>query len=177
MHDIVNRYLSEVKLNWLLSALIETIVKDSTISGDTELQVLPNKKTKKEQLLEVTQINLECFFISVLNYILLYKKENTLGKKTFETWYTHNSAKSPWKFTYESLGSTVNKHIEILRYKKEANEKALDESKTKVLEVEPEIITEEKQNTDRLTQIVNNPKIVNQYATNIYNIEHVEHLD
>ncbi|WP_288863357.1 hypothetical protein [uncultured Megasphaera sp.] len=194
MKNLVSKFLSESRYIWLVKALMETIMQDHTISFDTEFDISTKKAIKKEQLNKVTQINIDCFLISVWDYILQKKKDNTLGRSTFENWYKQSATNSKWKFINENIGTTITQNIEITRFETPVynEEKATECSKTPDMKEDSEIFNpetdipvveaddisnEEKQAPKQITQTINNPKIVNQYADKIYNIEHVDHLD
>lgn len=194
MKNLVNNFLSESLHIWLVKALIETIMQDSTIASDAKFGISVEKAIKKEQLNKVTQINIDCFLVSIWDYILQKKKDNTLGRPTFEAWYKQSSINGKWKFINENIGTTITQNIEITRFEtpvynnekaaectqtldmKEDNEFFNTETDIPVVEAD-DISDEEKQSPKQITQTINNPKIVNQYADKIYNIEHVDHLD
>lgn len=194
MKNLVNNFLSESLHIWLVKALIETIMQDSTIASDAKFGISVEKAIKKEQLNKVTQINIDCFLVSICDYILQKKKDNTLGRPTFEAWYKQSSINGKWKFINENIGTTITQNIEITRFEtpvynnekaaectqtldmKEDNEFFNTETDIPVVEAD-DISDEEKQSPKQITQTINNPKIVNQYADKIYNIEHVDHLD
>lgn len=194
MKDLVNNFLSESRHIWLVKALMEIIMQDSTIASDAEFGISVEKAIKKEQLNKVSQINIDCFLVSIWDYILQKKKDNTLGRSTFEAWYKQSSTNGKWKFINENIGTTITQNIEITRFEmpvynnekvaecsktldaKEDNEFFNPETDTPVIEAD-DISDEEEKSPKQITQTINNPKIVNQYADKIYNIEHVDHLD
>lgn len=122
------------------------------------------------------------------------RKDNTLGRSTFEAWYKQSSTNGKWKLINEDIGTTITQNIEITRFEMPVynNEKVAECSKTLDMKEDNEffnpetdipvveaddISDEEEQSPKQITQTINNPKIVNQYADKIYNIEHVDHLD
>ena len=128
------------------------------------------------------------------DYILRNKTNNRLGRSTFEAWYKQSDINSKWKLINEDIGTTITQNIEITRFETPVynEEKATECSKTPDMKEDSEIFNpetdipvveaddisnEEKQAPKQITQTINNPKIVNQYADKIYNIEHVDHLD
>ena len=116
MKGLVNNFLSESRLIWLVKALMEIIMQDSTIASDAEFGISVEKAIKKEQLNKVTQINIDCFLVSIWDYILQKKKDNTLGRPTFEAWYKQSSINGKWKFINENIGTTITQNIEITRF-------------------------------------------------------------
>ncbi|MUP58518.1 hypothetical protein C3L56_00550 [Veillonellaceae bacterium M2-4] len=194
MKNLTDYFLAERKMQWLIKAILETIIKDTSISSDAEFSINSQTKLKKEQLQTVTHINLEFFLVSIWDYILINKTNNKLGRLTFEAWYKQSCTNSKWKFINENIGTTITQNIEITRFETPVynEEKATECSKTPDMKEDSEIFNpetdipvveaddisnEEKQAPKQITQTINNPKIVNQYADKIYNIEHVDHLD
>ena len=194
MKTLTNDFLAERKMQWLVKAILETIIKDVSIGSDEEFSINCQTKLKKEQLQTVTHINLEFFLVSVWDYILRNKTNNRLGRSTFEAWYKQSGTNSKWKLINEDIGTTITQNIEITRFEMPVynNEKVAECSKTLDMKEDNEffnpetdipvveaddISDEEEQSPKQITQTINNPKIVNQYANKIYNIEHVDHLD
>lgn len=177
MSMFINEKLSEQRLKWLISAIIETICNDETIYNSERFKVSANNTVSKSELLSITTVEIEPFLLDVMRYIFVNKIDNTLGNATFEEWYSQNGERSPWKFNNAELGQRMN-DLEITRF----NPSAEDIEEQEYIE-ESDVEIEEGFNSnvesdDSITkQVLNNPKIINQYANNIYNIEHVENLN
>lgn len=177
MSVFINDKLSEQKLKWLVSAVIETICDDETINDLEIFRISPNESKCKQELLEVKVIKIESFLLDVMRYIFNNKSDNTLGKPTFEAWYSQSGERTPWKLTNVELGQNMN-DLEITRY----NPNVEDVEKQEYIE-ESDVEIEEEfhsnvESDDSITkQVLNNPKVINQTANNIYNIEHVENLN
>ncbi|KXU13510.1 hypothetical protein SORDD17_01702 [Streptococcus oralis] len=184
MSVFISDKFSEQKLKWFVSAIIETICDDETIDSSEYFKVSANNTVSKSELLSITTVEIEPFLLDVMRYIFANKIDNTLGKSTFEAWYSQNAEKTPWKFSNSELGKSLS-GLEITRYNPSMEE--LDEQMDRIVEQEhvEESDTENEQeykfNTEdkeyMKQQILNNPKIMNQYANNIYNIEHVENIN
>jgi hypothetical protein len=99
MSVFINDKLSEQKLKWLVSAVIETICDDETIDDSENFRISPNESKFKQELLEVEVIEIESFLLDVMRYIFVNKIDNTLGKPTFEAWYSQSGVQAPWKLT------------------------------------------------------------------------------
>lgn len=174
--DFIDKYLSSTKFIWLVKAIIETIVNDPTIHESDTFEVGFDNKIKKKQLIGVTQVEIEIFILSVLNYILTQYRDNLLGRDTFLSWHQQKTKRGKWLFIKNNLGSSITQSIEIKRI---SPNESMDAYNTFEEIIEPEILTNSNQ-TDNETnklQIVNNPKVIIQNAANIYNIEHVENLN
>lgn len=194
MKNLVDNFLSEARHQWLVRALIETIVEDSTIPIDTGFDVGGEKVIKKEQLNEVAQINIDYFLANVWDYILQNKKDNTLGRSTFEIWYKQYSKNGVWSFCNESLGSTITQPITITRFEMPNNNCeenfsqnssvntdsdtncSSSEDTADIPTVEAEVIDDKsddksKRESKCVNQIFSNSKVINQYAEKIFNAE------
>lgn len=184
MSMFINEKLSEQKLKWLVSAIIETICNDETIDNSERFKVSANNTVSKSELLSITTVEIEPFLLDVMRYIFVNKIDNALGKATFEEWYSQNGANTQWKLSNSELGKSLPS-IEITRYNPGVEE--LEEQTDGIVEQEhvEESDTENEEEYNFNTegkesikqQVLNNPKIINQHANNIYNIEHVENLN
>ena len=184
MSVFIRNKFSEHKLKWLVSAIIETIRDDETIEDSEHFKISVNNTVSKEELLSITTVEIELFLLDVMRYIFVNKIDNTLGKATFEDWYSQNGANTQWKFNNSELGKSLPS-IEITHYNHIVEE--LDEQTAEI--VEQENVEESDNNNEEENkfnargkesmkqQVLNNPKIINQYANNIYNIEHLENLN
>lgn len=184
MSAFISNKISEQKLEWFASAIIETICNDETIDISERFKVSANNTVSKSELLSITTVEIEPFLLDVMRYIFVNKIDNTLGKATFEEWYSQDGENRPWKFSNSELGKSLP-NLEITRYNLSVEE--LNEQTAGIVEQEhveesdTENEEENKFNTEgeesMKQQVLNNPKIINQYADNIYNIEHVENLN
>lgn len=184
MSEFISNKFSEHKLKWLVSAIIETIRDDETIEASEHFKISVNNTVSKEELLSTTTVEIEPFLLDVMRYIFINKIDNTLGRQTFEEWYSQNKVNTRWKFSNSKLGQSLHS-IEITRYNHIVEE--LDEQTAEIVEqekVEESDTKNEEENQfntrgkeSMKQQVLNNPKIINQYANNIYNIEHLENLN
>lgn len=176
----INEKLSEQKLRWLVSAIIETISEDETIDESEHFKISIKDTVSKLEIANVRTVEIEPFLLSVMCYVFVNKIDNILGKFTFEAWYSQSGANTQWKFSNTKLGISFQE-LEIIRY----NSKTAQTDTIEELEYfeEGQSDTEEEVNHNmaddepKKQQVLNNPKILNQYANNIYNIERVENLN
>lgn len=71
----------------LVKALLELIELDMSIDVDQEFYVCENGSTmKKATLSGATDICLPSFLLGVWHFILTNRKDNTIGKETYESW-------------------------------------------------------------------------------------------
>lgn len=177
MSVLINDKLSEQKLKWLVSAVIETICDDKTINELENFKISLNESKSKQVLLDVKLIEIESFLLDVMRYIFVNKLDNTLGKPTFEAWYSQSGERAPWKLTNADLGQHMN-DLEITRYNPSVEEfEEQEHVEESDVEIEEEFNSNVESDDSITKQVLNNPKVINQTANNIYNIEHVENLN
>ncbi|NCC15727.1 MAG: hypothetical protein EOM28_05180 [Clostridia bacterium] len=179
MSEFTNEYLiveNSEKREWLIKALLDVIEQDVEIKDEDLFYICSNGDTiSKSALFEILSIEFEPFLIGVLHYILLNRNNNTLGRSTFESWHTRQSSHSEWNFV-SNIGCAVTRPITVFMMavkKEDYNDFAEDEE-------EPEIIIEDATagaSTQNVTQIVNNPTIVNQYGEKNIHIDRVDTLN
>lgn len=178
MSTFISDKFAESRLEWLVSAIIETISNDKTIGTSEYFRVSINSVVSKSELSNVTTIEIETFLLDVMRYIFVNRIDNELGKSTFKSWYSQSGPKTPWKFINSELGKSLPK-LEITRY---ATNLANTEERTDSIEEqehteEVPIDTEDRINLNVETdesmkqQELKNSAVVNQYANDIYNIK------
>jgi hypothetical protein len=186
MTEFTNEYLiveNSEKREWLIKALLDIIEQDEKIKdGDLFYISSDGNAFSKSILSDYSNIEFEPFLIGVLHYILLNRKNNSLGRRTFESWHTRESTHSEWSFVSD-IGCGVIRPIKVFVIADKKHEHAdFAESNNSNEEKpqEPEIITEDtsaESSTHKVTQIVNNPTIVNQYGEKNIHIDHVDTLN
>ena len=178
MSTFISDKFAESRLEWFVSAIIETISNDKTIDASEYFRVSINSVVSKSELSNVTTIEIESFLLDVMRYIFVNKIDNELGKSTFKSWYSQSGIKTQWKFINSELGKHLPK-LEITRY---ATNIANTEERTDSIEEqehteEVPIETEDRINLNVETdesmrqQELKNSAVVNQYANDIYNIK------
>lgn len=179
MSAFISDKFSEQKLKWFVSAIIETICADETIDVSEYFKVSVNNTVSKSELFSVTKVEIEPFFLDVMRYIFVNKIDNTLGKPTFEEWYSQNGANTPWKFSNSELGKSLPS-LEIIRYSRDTKRVGDVEEPEYFDEVHTD--TEEKSNFNTKSakvveqQWLSSPEVINQYASNI-NIEQANNVN
>lgn len=179
MSAFISDKFSEQKLKWFVSAIIETVCADETIDVSEHFKVSVNNTVSKSELFSVTKVEIEPFFLDVMRYIFVNKIDNTLGKPTFEEWYSQNGANTPWKFSNSELGKSLPS-LEIIRYSRDTKRVGDVEEPEYFDEVHTD--TEEKSNfKTKIAKVVeqqwlSSPEVINQYASNI-NIEQANNVN
>ncbi len=116
MSELITKYFSESKYEWLVKAIIETLHDDEGISNDTVFLINQERKLAVSDLMTVETVELEIFLLSVLEYILQYRTDNSLGVDTFHTWFNRKSKGAQWKFVRDDIGQSITHNIQIIRY-------------------------------------------------------------
>ena len=71
----------------LVRAVVDLIQQDQTIEATDEFYVGPNgEKKKKAALGDLKEVCLPSFLLGVWHYIVVNRKDNNIGKKTYEIW-------------------------------------------------------------------------------------------
>ena len=182
MSEFTNEYLlveNSEKREWIIKALLDVIEQDVEIKDEDLFYICSNGDAiTKSDLSEILNIEFEPFLVGVLHYILLNRKNNSLGRNTFESWHTRQSAHSEWDFV-STIGCGVTRPITVFLIAVKKEDYA-DFEETNAEEIpEPEIIEDAKaeSSTQNVTQIVNNPTIVNQYGEKNIHIDRVDTLN
>ncbi len=182
MSEFTNEYLiveNSEKREWLIKALLDVIEHDVEIKdGDLFYVCRSGDAVSKSVLSQISNIEFEPFLVGVLHYILLNRTINTLGRSTFEFWHTRQSPHSEWNFVSD-IGSRIIRSITVIMMAVK-KENYSDFTENKEAASEPEIIIEDattQSSTQNITQIVNNPTIVNQYGEKNIHIDRVDTLN
>ncbi len=87
MIEFTENFISRYRANRLIRELIDVISKDKEINDDAVFYINSDGTvTKKSNLVKLPHIDLQPFLVGILHYILLYRKDNTSGKPTFDDW-------------------------------------------------------------------------------------------
>ncbi len=71
----------------LVRALIDLIQQDQSIESESEFYIEPNgKKKKKAALGDLKDVCLPSFLLGVWHYVVVNRKDNSVGKKTYDMW-------------------------------------------------------------------------------------------
>lgn len=116
MSEFIDNFINPAKIEWLVKALIETIHEDNTINNDTIFAINQTRSITVTELLSVNAVEIEIFLLSIFGYILQNRTDNSLGLDTFHAWFGRKSEHSEWKFTNESIGSSISQGISISRF-------------------------------------------------------------
>lgn len=151
----------------LVRALIDLIQQDQTIKAGDEFFIgLNGEKKKKAALGDLKEVCLPSFLLGVWHYVVVNRKDNSVGKKTYDAWCP-SAGGGQRKYTAhmgEGIldGLTIN-YADIV----EKAETDAEPVETVIIEDVPE---------QPVQQTVNNPFVFNfnQYGNNGTQIGHVE---
>lgn len=112
MSEFIDRFINEVRAEWLVKALFEVIQNDAEIPQDTVFAISTQQTVLWCELEHVTEVELPIFLLSVIEFILNERKDNTKGRPTFETWHTQSGPKSPWRYK-ATVGNSITGNITV----------------------------------------------------------------
>lgn len=112
MSGFINKYINEVRSEWLVNALFEVIQNDNEIDPDTSFAVTSKNETAKKDMDSIHKVELPIFLLSVLSFILNERKDNSKGRLTFESWHTQSGPKAPWKYKSD-VGTSIERSIAV----------------------------------------------------------------
>lgn len=112
--EFINEFINSEKTEWFVKAMFDVIANDEEISDETEFNISISESVCKKNLYDVRNVFLQPFLISVLNFILKKRQDNTKGRATFEAWYKQSAKNSPWRFVNTSLGASFSECINVL---------------------------------------------------------------
>lgn len=148
----------------LVRALIDLIDQDESIDDDECFFICEDGRAiKKAALGSLKSVCLPAFLLGTWHYISVYRKDNTVGKETYNQWCPSNgNAPRPYK-AHMGEGKYPNLRVQS------ATSSTYEEQDDEIV-IEPELETEEQeQRTDTnaasspgTTQIYNNPLIIQQ---------------
>lgn len=112
MSEFINKYINEMRSEWLVKALFEVIQNDNEIDSNTPFAVASKNETTKKDMDGVHEVELPVFLLSVLSFILNERKDNSKGRPTFESWHTQSGPQAPWKYNAD-VGASIERSITV----------------------------------------------------------------
>ncbi|HFU3862580.1 TPA: hypothetical protein ACGPAZ_000211 [Streptococcus suis] len=146
MKEFVETYIdidTPAKGTWLVRALLELIMEDSTISKATPFYTGENGSAlTKEQYNAITDIPIESFLLGVWHFIIMNRNDNTVGKETIESWHALPNEPNAQRAFTSKIGEHYRSDLNISRITDVSSfEENVDEPEVEV--IEPEIIEQE----------------------------------
>ena len=140
----------------LVRALVDLIQKDQSIYPCEEFVAGPNgEKIKKAALGDLKEICLTSFLLGVWHYVVVNRKDNSVGRVTYDTWCPQNG-RAVRKYT-ANMGEGVLVNLSV--YCSDLNDENGTAQEFDAF-IEPEIV-EEIPTQSQLQQTVNNPFVFN----------------
>ena len=151
----------------LVRALIDLIQQDQSIKVNDEFYTEPNgEKKKKAALGDLKDVCLPSFLLGVWHYVVVNRKDNSIGKKTYDAWCP-SAGGGQRKYTAH-MGEGVLEGLTI------SYADIVEKAETDAEPVETVIIEDVPEQP--VQQTVNNPFVFNfnQYGNNGTQIGHIE---
>ncbi|MEL7656284.1 MAG: NACHT domain-containing protein, partial [Bacillota bacterium] len=115
MSALVARFLAEDKGEWLVKALIETVMKDNNIE-EGQTFYIDGREVPKSEISGISRISLPSFLLGIWHYVVMNVDDNSVGKNTFSNWHKKKGeTNSEWMFNYEAnVGGSVTHKIAVI---------------------------------------------------------------
>lgn len=102
------------KMQELVYGVLNLIKDDDSIKPQDTFYALPDGTTiSKDDLLTITEVNLYALLLGVWHFILLNRKDNTIGKPTLEDWHRPPAEKGDKHIFVSKIGDTYHLDIKI----------------------------------------------------------------
>ena len=96
----------------LVKALIDLIEQDDSIKRDEEFYIEENgQKIKKTALGGLDDVCLPAFLLGVWHYVVVYRKDNSVGRDTYDRWCPENGG-APRTYSGD-MGKRITKTINV----------------------------------------------------------------
>lgn len=173
--DFIDSGASTKKDERLVKALLELIDVDDEIDDTQLFYINENGSTiTKAALRDVSDICLQSFLLGIWHFVLVERKDNTLGRATYDLWCPENRG-AERKYT-GTMGVNITRPINVRLHKMVDGE--MEHETTATVEDEPSaeygeaFVNDADEETSAKTtnQTVNNPFVFNQYGCNSFQI-------
>jgi len=176
MSELIERFISDDKGEWLFKALLGVIGKDTSI--DKNFIIYGNQMSKSE-VMNIDNISLASFVLGIWHYVVTNVKDNTVGQATFNNWHTKKGdTNSEWVFNSD-IGNEIKRTITIIPFSDESLDTAtdghdfIDETEAKT-EGEPHVFEETaEKSTSTTQQVIVNGNVFNAKNQFFGNVENV----
>jgi len=176
MSELIQRFVSDDKVEWLFKAFLEVIEKDTNIDKDF---IIEGKQMSKSEVLNIDNVSLASFALGVWHYVVMNVKDNTVGQATFNSWHTKKGdTNSEWVFDSD-IGNEIKRTITIIPFSDESSDTAtggydfIDETEAKT-EGEPHVFEETAvKSTSTTQQVIVNGNVFNAKNQFFGNVENV----
>lgn len=112
--DFTNQFIMPRQISWLVSALIELISCDSSITDETVLyNDYDGNPITKSGLETVDEIVLQHFLLGLFHFIITQRPDNTIGEETYKDWHTKPDTKGGRYEFSSKIGMNTKRTIGI----------------------------------------------------------------
>lgn len=121
MAKVVDTFIdfeNDSKRDRLVRSLLEVLKQDKTIDDKTELYAKPDgSKISVEKLDSESVFYIESVLLGIWHYIITNVKDNTVGQKTYDSWYSRDGEKRATHTFVGTIGGNTERSIKVLRAK------------------------------------------------------------
>jgi len=183
MKNLVDFFLTTekfAKMQELVYGILNLIKDDDSIKPQDIFYALPDgTAVSKAELNVLTEINLYSLLLGVWHFILLNRKDNTVGKSTLAEWHKPPAAKGDKHTFISTIGNIYHLDIKIstaCEYTDDAEEGAVDFYDNLTDDYVDAEIVEEVQPAPAIMQNIQNQFNINQ-SGNVINISYAEKVE
>lgn len=176
MIGFVNRFLdlgeSVGKAAQLVRALTDLIQQDETIGSSEMFYIGPDgQKMKKTSLSGLTEVYLHSFLLGIWHYVVVNRKDNTVGQETYNTWCPPAGG-GPRAYSAH-MGDGILSGLSVYSVDTK-DEPVIEEVHAEPVNAE---IVDDAPSSQPIQQAINNPFVFNftQHGDKNVQIGHVEH--
>lgn len=109
----IEKFIDEKKAEWLVKAILEVLQSDTEIQDNINFMISATTSITKKDIQSITKVELPFLLLSILDFILNERTDNTKGRTTFEAWHKQKSTKSPWIYI-SNIGNTISSPINVI---------------------------------------------------------------
>ena len=113
MSEFIDRFINKDRAEWLVKAIFELLQNDEEIPADAVFMTSLNVATTKNNIESVSEVELPFLLLSILDFILTERPDNTMGRSTFEAWHNQKTPQSQWKYV-GNVGNTISRSITVI---------------------------------------------------------------
>lgn len=113
MSGFIDRFINKDKAEWLVKAIFDVVQNDEEIPADAVFITSSNATIAKNNIESVSEVELPFLLLSILNFILTERPDNTKGRATFEAWHKQKTPQSQWKYA-GNVGDTISRSITVV---------------------------------------------------------------
>ena len=164
----IEKFINEKKAEWLVKAILEVLQSDAEIQDSVNFMISATINITKKDIQNITKVELPFLLLSILDFILNERTDNTKGRATFEAWHEQKNTKSPWVYI-SNVGNTISSPINVIMSSDSSKSAETIENPTgpaSIKKITLNIDELNKEDLQYLTQIRNHAKPLLKYCIN-----------